>query len=64
MISVLVVFGLLGVSGLMARSSLRRLDRASTVVAQLDTSGWQRVTAQIDEATDELGRRLADRIDR
>ena len=64
MISVLVVFGLLGLSGLLAHRSMQRMERATVTVAGLDPAGWHEVTDQIAEVTDELGRRIADRIDR
>jgi hypothetical protein len=40
------------------------LERATAVVAGLDPTAWHEVTDQISEVTDELGRRIADRIDR
>ena len=59
-----MVFGLLALSGLLAHRSIHRLERATAIVVGLEPSTWHRVTAQIDEVTDELATRIADRIDR
>lgn len=64
MISVLVVFAMLGLSGLLALRSMHRMERATATVAGLDPAEWHRVTDQIAEVSDELGRRISDRIDR
>ncbi len=64
MISVLIVFVLLALSGLLASWSMTRMERATLVVASLDVSGWQDVTTQIHAVSDELECRIADRIDR